>query len=165
MKTHLLLFLVIIAWSCNSVNENKSTSIRIPGEFEPQSAIWLGLATAEVGGYDSTTIQMIKALNGTTPLNLIIEHDSLFPEGKRFFSRLGLDTASIHLIYQSPTDIWVRDPGPVFGITSDGELAIADFKYTNYANVIPDSIGDKAKAHEGIDRDIAVRLGAYSIES
>src|SRR5215510_14456290 len=108
MKYFSLLSVCILLQGCNPTE--KPSSIRIPAEFEPQSALWLGRASAEEGGYDSVTIQMIRALNGTTQLNLVIEHDTLFPERKKFFSRLGLDTASINLFYQSPMDIWVRDP-------------------------------------------------------
>lgn len=162
IKSVFSILLITCVFSCDNISEKRS-GIRIPGEFEPQGAIWMGLATNE--GHDSTTIEMIRALSGSLKLNLIVEHDSLFREGNMFFSKSGIDTSNISIVYQSPTDIWFRDPGPVFGITPDKKLAIADFKYTDYANVPPDSLSEKAKAHEGIDRDIAARLNISAVES
>ncbi len=161
----LIISLLTVLAGCGNSDQKEKLTIRIPGEFEPQSALWLGLNTQETEKYDSTTIQIIKELNGLIELNLIVEHDSLLPDGKMLFAKIGLDTSMIHIIYQSPTDIWFRDPGPVFGITPDNKLAIADFKYTNYSNLPPDSISDKAKAHEAIDRDIAERLNIPSVKS
>jgi agmatine deiminase len=170
MKQIVKIFLVLSTLiSCDFKRGNEhNIPLRIPGEFEPQQAIWLGFRSAEDGiddKSDSLSIEIIKALNPYIPINLIIEHDSLLPEGKTYFLQWDIDTGKINIIVQSPTDIWFRDPGPIFGITPDNRLAIADFKYTNYSNVPPDSISTKAKEQEAIDRNIAERLGIPSIAS
>jgi len=69
------------------------------------------------------------------------------------------------VFFQSPTDFWFRDPGPVFLRRRDGGLAIADFLYSNYSNVEPDSFSEKALAHEQIDEDVADRLNLPTVES
>ena len=170
---HIVLVLVVIAScaSCIQVNENKATDrgfLRIPGEFEAQNAIWLGFLTIE--SYeedieDTVTIKIIKALNPYIKLNLIVEQDSLFPGGKVSFANIGLDTSKIDLFYQSPTDGWYRDPGPIFGISPGNELGVADFKYTNYMNVLPDSVPEWVKEIEGIDRDVAKKLNIQAFNS
>jgi agmatine deiminase len=49
---------------------------------------------------------------------------------------------------------------------SGNELAIIDFYYTGYKNNIShDSISEKAKLHEALDRDIAERLGIPTFKS
>lgn len=170
MKYHYLIFFAFGLFLCCTDGPKQDLKklpiFRIPGEFEPHEAIWLGFSTAESNHEtDTVTIDIIKALIPHVKLNLIIENDSLFSEGEEYFQRMGLDTSKINLVYQSPTDVWYRDPGPIFGITPDNELAIADFKYTNYQNVPPDSIGEWARAHEGIDRDIAERLNIATVVS
>ena len=160
----LILFVITIAIGCNNKHQDqtqKTFSIRIPAEFEPQNSIWMGFKTIESASYndfDSTRIEIIKALNPYIKLNLVVEHDSLLKEGKDFFARMDLDTSKINIFYQSPTDIWYRDPGPIFGITKEDKLALADFKYTGYLNVLPDLIDKWAQDHEGIDRNVAERL-------
>jgi agmatine/peptidylarginine deiminase len=76
-----------------------------------------------------------------------------------------LDTSKIDIFYQSPTDVWFRDPGSIFGITKNNELGVADFKYTNYMNVLPDSVPEWAMEFEGIDRDVARRLNIPSFST
>jgi len=161
--------LVLLAGFSSDKTEIQYGPIRIPGEFEPHQAIWLGYKSAETFGQDSASVaisdQMIKALNPYIHLNLVVEHDTLFPEGMAYFDRLGLDTLSMKIIIQSPTDEYFRDPGPIFGYTPKGELAIADFRYTMYMNVIPDSISEYAIGHDGIDRDVARCLGIPIVKS
>ncbi|MEM7379801.1 MAG: agmatine deiminase family protein [Bacteroidota bacterium] len=170
MKLQYLIFFVFGLFVCCTdgpkQDSDKSLTFRIPGEFEPHEAIWLGFSTSESNHEtDTVTIDIIKALIPNVKLNLIIENDSLFSNGKEYFHSRGLDTSRINLVFQNPTDVWYRDPGPIFGITPNNELAIADFKYTNYQNVRPDSIGERAREHEGIDRDIAERLGIATVVS
>lgn len=164
----LFLFLPMLIGCSLSDKRDRYLPLRIPGEFEKQQAIWLGFRTSESEleeEKDTLTLQIAKALSQYIVLNLIIEHDSLLPEGKAFFLQWNIDTSKIKIVVQSPTDIWYRDPGPIFGITPHNRLAIADFKYTNYTNVPPDSISEVAKEHEGIDRNIAERLEIPSIPS
>jgi len=171
MKRIVLISVLIISFtSCVSDISNNADrySLRIPGEFETQKAIWLGFKTKESNEDDvddTVTIEIIKALNPCIHLNLIVEHESLFPEGKAVFTNMGLDTSKIDIFYQSPTDGWYRDPGPIFGITSENELGVADFKYTNYINALPDSVPNWVKEFEGIDRDIAKRLNIPTFNS
>jgi agmatine deiminase len=42
---------------------------------------------------------------------------------------------------------------------------VADFLYSNYANVHPDSVSPKAIAHERIDEEVARRLGVPAVPS
>ncbi|MGD1944697.1 MAG: agmatine/peptidylarginine deiminase [Croceivirga sp.] len=164
-KTIISILIFGLLISCQSKESVESNSIRIPGEFEPHEAIWLGYKTAEnYMDNDTVTLEMIRAIHPHVKLNLIVEHDSLAPNAKDSLLALGIDTTNISIVYQSPTDVWYRDPGPVFA-TQQGALKVVDFKYTNYANVLPDSISERARAHEKIDREIAQRLKIDTITS
>ncbi len=168
MKLLAVVFFSCFLFSCQTKEASSSNSIRIPGEFEPQEAIWLGYRTLEgYGSYDNDTVtlEMIRAIHPYVNLKLIIESDTIVNNTLTELSSEGIDTTNIELVFQNPTDVWYRDPGPVFAIKNNNELKVIDFKYTGYANVHPDSIKDKAKAHEAIDRDIANRLGIDTINS
>ena len=164
------ILLALIAAGCHTdYPETYKGSIRIPGEFEPHEALWLGYRYAEDYGRDSVKVvvsdEMIKALNPHIHVNLVVEHDSLFPDGLTHFGKMSLDTGRIKIFYQSPTDGYYRDPGPIFGYTRSGGLAVADFRYTNYTNVLPDSVSETAMGQDGIDRDVAQRLGLPVVKS
>jgi len=165
----LIFVTILIGCKSNRTDSaNDISKIRIPGEFEPQNAIWLGYRSIESSAYndnDTISLKIIKTLNPYTKLNLVVEHDSLFKEGMDYFADMGLDTSKINIFYQSPTDVWYRDPGPIFGITPDNKLAIADFKYTAYANVPPDSIDNYAIDQESIDCNVAERLNIPTVIS
>jgi agmatine deiminase len=118
----------------------------------------MGLRTEETRTrFDTTTIEMVRALTPFVRVNLILEKDTLFREGKGWFTQFGIDTSHITLINQDPTDYWYRDPGPVFVRNADGQLAVVDFRYSNYG-AHPDSLSERARQHDGIDVDIARRL-------
>ena len=168
-KSYFLLFLTVIACSC--ANKKTSTSYRMPAEWEPQDSLWMGFRTAErnissdsITATDSLTLKLIKEITVFIPMKLIVENDSFVHGSKKIFFDHGIDTTRIDLFIQSPTDFWYRDPGPVFALSDKNELAIADFKYTNYRNAPQDSISEKAKAQEKIDKNVASRLGIPTIE-
>jgi len=124
----------------------------------------MGFRTNE-GTFDSVTVPMLRALTRNVDVRLVVEADSLIPNGIGFLADEGVDTARVDVFIQSPTDFWFRDPGPVFLRRREGGLAIADFLYSNYSNVGPDSFSTKAIAHERIDEDVANRLGLPTVES
>jgi agmatine deiminase len=134
-----------------------------PAEWEPHEAIWLGFRSHEES-HDSVTIPMLRALTRHVDVRLVVEDESLIPDGIGFLVLEGVDTSRVRVFLQSPTDIWFRDPGPVFLRYGEG-LAVADFLYSNYANVHPDSVSPKAIAHERIDEDVARRLGVPAVPS
>ncbi|MEO1712560.1 MAG: agmatine deiminase family protein [Bacteroidota bacterium] len=166
MKKPLLFLSILFCFFSCQPEEEVRTTPRIPGEFEPHEAIWLGYSTGESEGVrEQITIDMIKAIHPHVHVNLIVEQDSLSPNLLDSLALEGIDTSQISIVFQTPTDIWYRDPGPIFAVSPENELVIIDFKYTNYANVLPDSIGERARGHEAIDRDIATRLDIDTVPS
>ncbi len=175
-RRHFILTILLTAGmtltpGCLQVKQEEAASgqaIRIPGEFEEQNSVWLGFKTSESAGDvqgDSLTRLIAETLSRFITVRLVVEHDSLIPGGKSYFDSFNIDTSNIELVYMSPADIWFRDPGPVFGLTPSNELAVADFRYTGYANVPPAKVAPWARAHEGIDRNIAGMLGLATVSS
>lgn len=166
MKSLPFTFLFAFLLSCQIKEIASVNTIRIPGEFEPQEAIWLGFKTIENGGRgDSITTEIIRAIHPYVDVKLVIENDTLVGDVFAELHEEGIDTTNIELIFQAGTDIQYRDPGPVFALANESELKIIDFNYTNYSNVFPDSISERAKVYESLDRDIANRLGIDTINA
>ncbi|HUP19503.1 MAG TPA: agmatine deiminase family protein [Gemmatimonadota bacterium] len=134
-----------------------------PAEWEPHEAIWLGFRVRVVA-YDGVIVPMLRALTRHVDVRLVVETDSLIPHGLGFLAEEGVDLDRVQVFLQDPTDVWFRDPGPVF-LRGEGGLAVADFLYSNYANVPPDSFSPKAIAHEKIDEDVARRMGLPTVPS
>jgi agmatine deiminase len=147
----------------DSANAPVTTSWVLPAEWEPHEAIWMGFRSREEA-YDSVTLPMLRALTRHIDVRLVVETNSLIPDGIGFLADEGVETSRIDVFVQSPTDVWYRDPGPVF-LRRGAALAIADFLYSNYSNVHPDSVSAKALAHEKIDEDVARRLGLPTVPS
>lgn len=149
-----VLILIMFLTGCISPsNETYNPDFRIPGEFEPHQAIWLGYRSMRERGYfEEDGLKILKALNPYVKVNLVVEGEELFREGKRLFDEMGLDTTKIEIFYQEPTDAWYRDVGPIFGILRNNELAMADFRF-------------KYEDLDHVKRDIAQRLGIKSIST
>ncbi|AUD02089.1 agmatine deiminase family protein [Spirosoma pollinicola] len=153
----LTLLRILSVWLVSTLTQGQ-TRYTMPAEWEPQETVWMGLRTEETQTkFDTTTLEMIQALVPFVKLNLILEKDTLFREGKSWFTPFGIDTSRISIIRQDPTDYWYRDPGPVFVRNAEGQLAVVDFRYSNYG-AHPDSLTERARQHDELDKDIAHRL-------
>lgn len=106
----------------------------MPGEFEPQEAVWLMLAsnleTWYNGGYRAREAQvnLVRAINEAgTHVNLGVPH-RLFVTAEKLFD--GLDVT----LYEITTeDCWVRDTGAIYVKNREsGEIRGVDFKFNAY---------------------------------
>jgi agmatine deiminase len=153
------LVILLLSWLVSTLSRAQTRpAYTMPAEWEPQDAVWMGLRTEETKNkFDTTTVEMIRGLAPFVRVHLILEKDTLFREGKSWFTQFGIDTSRITIIRQDPTDYWYRDPGPVFVRNAESQLAVVDFRYSNYG-AHPDSLSERARQHDGIDKDIAHRL-------
>lgn len=137
-----------------------------PAEWERHEAIWIGFRTEEAGiAHEPLLQQMFKSLTPHVRVKALVEDSSLLPEGRAYFPLIGLAADGIDIIVEKPVDFWIRDPGPLFLVGNRHQLAVADFLYSNYANVPPEAYSPRALAHEQIDEAIARRLGVPVVES
>lgn len=150
---------ILSIWLVSTLSQAQTrTGYTMPAEWEPHDAIWMGFRTEESNKeFDTVTVAMIRALAPFVRVNLLLEKDTLFREGKGWFTQFGIDTSRITIVRQDPTDYSYRDPGPVFVRNAEGQLAVVDFRYSNYGGH-PDSLSERARQHDGIDRDVARRL-------
>ncbi len=132
-------FFSIAAWGVLSWAAADDTKrYTYPAEWQPHDAIWIGFRTASEGiVHEPLLQQMLKALSHHVPVKIVVEDRSLLPEGKSYFSLIGLDPSAFTIIEQDPVDFWFRDPGPLFLVKDKHHLGVADFLFSNYQNVVP----------------------------
>ncbi len=165
----LALCLFLAAWMLWSVRPCPAATgdgFTYPAEWAAHDAMWIGFRTlAEGNGHDLLLQQVVKSLAPHVRVKVIVEEESLLPEGKAYFSALGLNPADFDLVTQKPTHFWFRDPGPLFLVNHTGQLAVGDFQNSNYANVAPVNFSPLALAYEKIDETVARQLGLATVPS
>lgn len=100
---------------------------RIPGEFEPQRAIWLGYDPALA----DTTRELAEALAPHTPLRFFVGDDDAADAVTRMLAGLTppLQAEAIHV---HPLAMYYLRDAVVFARGPDGRLAALDFRWTQY---------------------------------
>ena len=166
---HIAVFLLLV-WNHLPAEQD---GFRYPAEWEPHESIWMGLRTHETEAlratghrhhHDLLTVPMLKALTPHVQVNVVVEGEQLKRDVLGLLVRSGVDTSRITVHIQRPTHIWYRDIGPIFLTNGDG-LAIADFAFSDYANVRPEQFTSKAIALGRTDSNLANHLSIPTIES
>jgi agmatine deiminase len=134
--------------------------IRYPGEWEPQESVWICFRTGNSGSmYDSVTIPVIRKLSEHVKTCILIENDTLLPEGLAFFAKQGIDTTRLQIICFPIPDFWYRDYGPIIVNNQNGKLYACDFKFTRYSNIPFRSVSKDIKEYNSVDMKLARLMG------
>lgn len=103
------------------------THFRIPGEFEPQTATWLG--------YDptltATTLSLVRALAPHTPLKFLVGDAAAADRLGELLKAQRLDGAGISTFVEPSAMYYPRDAA-VFATGPQGQLAVVDFQWNQY---------------------------------
>ncbi|MBZ0167559.1 MAG: agmatine deiminase family protein [Candidatus Omnitrophica bacterium] len=162
----LSLFVISLTFAVLAFPVQAGEKFWYPAEWEPHDSVWIGFRTFEDGPrYEPLLEEMVRVLAKHVPVKVVIEDEQLLPAGQAHFLKSGADPGRIEIFVEKFADFWFRDPGPLF-LTSDRQgLAIANFSYSNYANVPPELFTPDAIKYGNIDTDIAQRLGLPLVES
>ncbi len=127
-QAFLCLSLIIL---CASSLEAQSNKLRIPADWEPHDALWIGFRTMLVlDQFDPVTLEVIRQVQDHTPIKLMVESSLFFTEGRQYLADNGIKLDRTEVIYQSPAEFWLRDPGPIFAKNEKEELVTLDFLYS-----------------------------------
>ncbi|HSK14330.1 MAG TPA: agmatine deiminase family protein [Phnomibacter sp.] len=170
-----IIFLALLGCNTNTPN---GAAFYMPGEFEPQQAVWFGWEDRDLGFYKPIA-EIIEAIRNDVQVKIAVDSDSLLQVCKRSLSSNGVDTTGL-LFYVMPGErYWIRDHGAAFLVNKKGELAAADFVwslygfeawYKQYYNGNMDSVNKRMEAildkHTGsVDSLMAVAEKAAIIKS
>lgn len=137
-------FLGIIFSSCTP---KTTATFRLPGEWEPQAAIWLGWEhRPEVIGYNKLLIEIIAQTNMYVPFKIVVPHDTVLQAAKESLQVKGLDLNNLEFITIPDNRYWIRDHGPTYVELANGEQKIVDFSWTLHdteVNFVDQRIAEK----------------------
>jgi len=100
----------------------------MPGEFEPQQAVWLGLDSFN----NTVTKDLVKALLPYVNIKFVSQSDSVLQKGKSYLSKNGIDTGKIQFYVMPDNQFYMRDHGATFIKNADGEIKAVDFSWSSY---------------------------------
>lgn len=138
----------------------KADGFRMPGEFEPQSHVWMiwpqrpdVWRNQAIPGRKAFT-EAATAISRFTPITMLVPADQLKN------AREQLPT-SVNTLEMASNDSWMRDSGPSFVINDQGELRLVDWQFNAYGGLEEglyepwdddDQIPAKLSEHLGIGR-------------
>lgn len=102
----------------------------MPGEFEPQDAVWLGWQEYET--YYEVNINMVKTLLPYVGVKIATESDSMKGVANRLLFENGIDTSKIQFYVFPDNEFWMRDHGAAFTRNDKGALKVVDFEWCSY---------------------------------
>lgn len=105
-------------------------SMRQPGEFEPQRAVWLS-ADPDDSGFMKVTSDLIKTLRPHVPIKMLLESPDVVGRVKLSLKQLGVSTAAIKFYTDKQVRFFLRD-ATVFTVDSRRNLGIIDLKWSLY---------------------------------
>jgi agmatine deiminase len=100
---------------------------RIPGEFEPHGAIWLGFDST----LTETTVALVRALLPHTPLKFLVSDGAAADQLASLLRTRGLYSASLR-VFVEPMALYYPRDGAVFATSAEGELGVIDFQWNQY---------------------------------
>lgn len=102
----------------------------MPGEFEPQEAVWLGWQGYEP--YYKVGADITEALLPFVSVKIVSETDSIKRICQQYLFNRGIDTTRIRFFVIPDNEFWMRDHGAIFIKNKSGDKAVVDFGWNTY---------------------------------
>lgn len=129
MKRLVLPLSALMVVACGT-HEKPEPTVRFPGEFEPQEAIWL--AWEGDSAYDAVSVSMIRSLLPHVQVKMAVDNDSLLRVCRHHLDSLHIDTSAIAFHVVPGAEFWMRDGGATY-VVKDSTLNAVDFGWNTYA--------------------------------
>jgi agmatine/peptidylarginine deiminase len=114
-------------------------TLRLPAEWEPQSAILLawphaGTDWAErLDEVEDTFIALVAAIARFEPVLLCVADDDVEAYARARLSSARIDMARVHFLPVAYDDTWLRDSGPItLRDAASGGFRVLDFRFTGW---------------------------------
>ena len=113
-------------------------ALRLPAEWEPQSAILLawphaGTDWAErLGSVEDTVIALVAAIARFQPVLLCVADDDVEAYARARLSSARIDMARVRFLPVAYDDTWLRDTGPITLRDASGGFRLLDFRFTGW---------------------------------
>ncbi|MBI1342038.1 MAG: agmatine deiminase family protein [Terrimonas sp.] len=132
----------------------------MPGEFEPQEAVWLGWQAYE--NYYPVNISMVRSLLPFVKVKIATESDSIQIIAKKLLAENKIDTSQVQFFTMPNNEFWMRDHGAAFIINGKGDMKAVDFVWGTYGYrewLIEKYNGNEKKADSALTKSLASKRG------
>jgi agmatine deiminase len=103
---------------------------RVPGEFEPQEAIWLQWPGPFEKTYEPAYAQISNVIAQYQALHILYDTNAIRNQARNAIASAGGDPDHPNIVWHSvPNEnAWMRDNGPVY-VVQDGQMRIQDWEF------------------------------------
>ncbi|HET8764736.1 MAG TPA: agmatine deiminase family protein [Rhodanobacter sp.] len=114
------------------------SSLRLPAEWEPQSAVLIawphaGTDWAErLAEVETTYVALAVAVTRFQPLIVVAADAAVHAHAEQLLRAARADLARIRFVELPYDDTWLRDSGPITLKADDGHFQLADFRFTGW---------------------------------
>jgi len=124
----LALIASVLGWMPSLKSETPAP--RQPGEYEPQSAIWLS-AEPDNAEFMHVTARLVKSLQPHVPIKMLLLDDAQVSKARESLKADGVDIDRVTFCKDPGATLFMRD-GTVFMVGDNSQLSVLDLKWSMY---------------------------------
>lgn len=115
-----------------------SNALRLPAEWEPQSAVLIawphaGTDWAErLASVEITYLALAAAVTRFQPLIIVVADTALEDHVRALLGNAGVDLSKVRLVQAPYDDTWLRDSGPITLKADNETFQLTDFRFTGW---------------------------------
>lgn len=113
-------------------------SLRLPAEWEPQSAVLIAWPHADTDWADrladveTTYVALAAAVTRFQPLIIVVANQALHLRVQALLTGEGVDLSKVRFVELPYDDTWLRDSGPITLKAGDDRFQLTDFRFTGW---------------------------------
>ncbi|MEO7067153.1 MAG: agmatine deiminase family protein [Rhodanobacter sp.] len=113
-------------------------SLRLPAEWEPQSAVLIAWPHADtdwadrLAAVEATYVALAAAITRFQPLIIVVADGVLQAHVEALLHKASADPARIRFVTLPYDDTWLRDSGPITLTATGGTAQLTDFRFTGW---------------------------------
>ncbi len=122
--------------------------LRLPAEWEPQSAVLIAWPHADtdwadrLGDVEDTYIALVAAITRFEPVLICVADQDLQTYARARLASARVDMSRVRFIEIRYDDTWLRDSGPI-ALREDGGFRLLDFRFTGWGGKFDASLDDR----------------------
>jgi agmatine/peptidylarginine deiminase len=149
------------------------TDLRLPAEWEPQSAVLLAWPHAgtdwadRLGDVEDTYVALVAAIARFTTAVVVVADDDLEAYARARLASARIDMDRVRFVHAPYDDTWLRDTGPITLVGAGGEACLLDFRFTGWGGKFEASRDDRlveALQDLGVFEDAARQSIDFALE-
>ncbi|PMQ02939.1 Agmatine deiminase [Dyella sp. AD56] len=113
-------------------------SLRLPAEWEPQSAVLIAWPHAgtdwadRLADVETTYVALAAAVTRFQSLIIVVGDNTLRLRVQALLTGEGVDLSKVRFVEQPYDDTWLRDSGPITLKAENGSFQLTDFRFTGW---------------------------------